>query len=166
MGTVYDVVVVGAGSSGCALAYRLAASSDLRVLLVEAGGPAASPLWHIPLGFAFLLKEHKGNWNYYYLYGLERVGSLTRVEQMGTHWWYVEGARHLLAKQDKKGFWPGGDVQTAFALLFLRRATSGKASMTGGYLGVFVAVGLVSWVGVYRTVRAEVLRLRELDRPA
>jgi peptide/nickel transport system permease protein len=32
----------------------------------------------------------------------------------------------------------------------------------GGYLGVFVAVGLVSWVGVYRTVRAEVMRLRTL----
>lgn len=77
----------------------------------------------------------KGDWHYYYLYGLERVGALTRIEQMGEHWWYLAGARHLLARQQKDGHWPGGgqkrDVKTAFALLFLRRATAGKASTTG-----------------------------------
>lgn len=61
----YDVIVVGAGSAGCALAYRLAASSDLNVALLEAGSPARNPLLHIPLGFVFLLKEHSNNWNYY-----------------------------------------------------------------------------------------------------
>lgn len=30
----------------------------------------------------------------------------------------------------------------------------------GGYVGVFLAVGLVSWVGIYRLVRVEVQRLR------
>jgi ABC-type dipeptide/oligopeptide/nickel transport system permease subunit len=30
----------------------------------------------------------------------------------------------------------------------------------GGYVGVFLAVGLVSWVGIYRMVRSEVQRLR------
>ena len=30
----------------------------------------------------------------------------------------------------------------------------------GGYAGVFLAVGLVSWVGIYRVVRSEVQRLR------
>jgi peptide/nickel transport system permease protein len=30
----------------------------------------------------------------------------------------------------------------------------------GGYVGVFLAVGMVSWVGIYRMVRAEVQRLR------
>ena len=32
--------------------------------------------------------------------------------------------------------------------------------MNGGYVGVFLAVGLVSWVGIYRMVRTEVQRLR------
>jgi len=60
----YDVVVVGAGSAGCALAYRLAKSTRLRILLLEAGSPAKNMMLHIPLGFAFLLKEHKNNWSY------------------------------------------------------------------------------------------------------
>lgn len=30
----------------------------------------------------------------------------------------------------------------------------------GGYLGVFLAIGLVSWVGIYRLVRVEVQRLQ------
>ena len=89
------------------------------------------------LGHHFAVDKNpgKGGWAYYYLYGLERVGSLTRVEQIAGHWWYVEGARHLLKQQNKAGFWPGGgqqrEVRTSFALLFLRRATSGKASTTG-----------------------------------
>ncbi|MFT4512981.1 MAG: hypothetical protein ACI91B_001682, partial [Planctomycetota bacterium] len=89
------------------------------------------------LGHHFAVDKNpgKGDWAYYYLYGVERVGSLTRVEQMGGHWWYVEGARHLIKKQAKDGSWPGGgqlrEVRTSFALLFLRRATSGKAPTTG-----------------------------------
>ncbi|MEM0954897.1 MAG: GMC family oxidoreductase N-terminal domain-containing protein [Pseudomonadota bacterium] len=62
--TANDIIVVGAGSAGCALAYRLAACSDLQVLLLEAGSPARNPAFHIPLGFAFLLKEGANNWNY------------------------------------------------------------------------------------------------------
>ena len=43
-----DVVVVGGGSGGCVVAGRLAAESDARVILVEAGpdyGPRASGRW-------------------------------------------------------------------------------------------------------------------------
>ena len=64
MNNNYDVIVIGAGSAGCAAAWRLATESPLNVLLLEAGSPANNLLLHIPLGFAFLLKPHKNNWAY------------------------------------------------------------------------------------------------------
>ena len=80
-------------------------------------------------------RNPNGGHDYYYLYGLERIGALTNREQFGPHWWYIMGAKHLLATQDKNtGAW--GSVQdTCFALLFLRRATSGHAPTTGGGSG-------------------------------
>jgi choline dehydrogenase len=60
----YDYIIVGAGSAGCALAYRLSRESSRRILLLEAGGKDSSPLIHIPLGFAFLMKNPKVNWCY------------------------------------------------------------------------------------------------------
>ena len=38
MADAYDYIIVGAGTSGCAVAYRLATESDASVLLIEAGG--------------------------------------------------------------------------------------------------------------------------------
>lgn len=40
----FDYVIVGAGSSGCALAYRLATTTDASVLLIEAGPGAIPPV--------------------------------------------------------------------------------------------------------------------------
>lgn len=59
----------------------------------------------------------------YYLYGLERMGMLTGTRWIGTHDWYWEGANHLLALQRENGSW-GNHTANAFAILFLKRATS------------------------------------------
>jgi choline dehydrogenase len=48
----FDVAVVGAGSAGCALAGQLAARTDLRIALIEAGpdyGPRATGVWPLDL---------------------------------------------------------------------------------------------------------------------
>ena len=60
----YDYIIVGAGSAGCALAHRLSREASRRVLLLEAGGKDTFPMIHIPLGFAFMMKNDRVNWCY------------------------------------------------------------------------------------------------------
>ena len=49
----FDHIVVGAGLAGCVLADRLSASSERRVLVLEAGPADWSPLIKMPLGEVF-----------------------------------------------------------------------------------------------------------------
>ena len=65
MSKTYDYIIVGAGSAGCALAWRLSREASHRVLLLEAGGRDSHPMIHVPLGFAFLMKNPKVNWCYH-----------------------------------------------------------------------------------------------------
>jgi choline dehydrogenase-like flavoprotein len=46
----FDYIVVGAGSAGCAMAYRLAQAPGCRVLVLEAGPWDRSPYLRIPAG--------------------------------------------------------------------------------------------------------------------
>jgi 4-pyridoxate dehydrogenase len=50
MTKAFDYIIVGAGSAGCVLANRLTEDADVRVLVVEAGGPDRDPFIHIPVG--------------------------------------------------------------------------------------------------------------------
>jgi hypothetical protein len=77
--------------------------------------PGGSPIWH-----------------YYFLYGLERVGTISGLHDFGPHAWYKEGAEYLIRTQAADGSWKGLNagaaltdpvIDTCFAILFLKRAT-------------------------------------------
>jgi choline dehydrogenase len=62
---IYDYVIVGAGSAGCALAARLSESGKYSVLLLEAG-PPDKHLWiHVPIGYGKTMFNAKYNWQFY-----------------------------------------------------------------------------------------------------
>lgn len=75
--------------------------------------------------FSVTTNPRGGAWLFYYLYGLERMGALAGVRQLGEHDWYDEGSAYLLQLQRANGAWQNGTdlSETCFALLFLRRAT-------------------------------------------
>lgn len=60
---IYDYIVIGAGSAGCAVAGRLAEAGHT-VLLLEAGGKDRNPFIHIPLGYSMLYANPRVNWCY------------------------------------------------------------------------------------------------------
>ncbi|MEE1833034.1 GMC family oxidoreductase [Streptomyces sp. SP17KL33] len=76
--TVFDYIMVGAGSAGCVLAHRLSEDPGTSVLLIEAGGRDTTPLIRMPKGFGKLLGDPRFAWHY----PVEPVGPTGRVE----HW--------------------------------------------------------------------------------
>lgn len=61
----YDYIIVGAGSGGCTLAYRLGADPSSKILVLEAGGPDRSPLIKVPLTWGLILKHRLYDWGYF-----------------------------------------------------------------------------------------------------
>src|SRR5436309_550171 len=60
---MYDYVIVGGGSAGCALAARLSEMPDAKVLLLEAGPRDLDPYIHMPVGF-FKMTGGPLTWGY------------------------------------------------------------------------------------------------------
>ncbi|MFK0292002.1 GMC family oxidoreductase [Streptomyces sp. NPDC090442] len=54
--SAYDYVIVGAGSAGCVLAARLSEDPEVRVAVIEAGGPDTAREIHVPAAFPQLFK--------------------------------------------------------------------------------------------------------------
>lgn len=59
-----DYVVVGAGSAGCALAYRLSESGKFSVLIIEEGGTDAGPLIQMPGALSYPMNMARYDWGY------------------------------------------------------------------------------------------------------
>ncbi|HEX4599158.1 MAG TPA: choline dehydrogenase [Burkholderiaceae bacterium] len=61
----FDYVIVGAGSAGCVLANRLTEDPEVRVAVLEAGGPDHSVVIHMPAAFSLPLANDRYNWYYH-----------------------------------------------------------------------------------------------------
>lgn len=62
-----------------------------------------------------------GNWPFYTLYGMERIGLASGYKYLGTIDWYRNGADKLIAAQQPNGSWGGMTADTCFSVLFLVR---------------------------------------------
>ena len=60
----FDYIVVGAGSSGCVVAARLAERSNRSICVLEAGPRDRHPMIHIPVGWMKLMRNPHLNWMY------------------------------------------------------------------------------------------------------
>jgi choline dehydrogenase-like flavoprotein len=61
---MYDTIIVGGGSAGCALAGRLSEDPARQVALLEAGPADRSVLIHCPGGLAVMAKYQLNGWGY------------------------------------------------------------------------------------------------------
>ena len=59
-----DYVIVGAGSAGCAMAYRLSEAGQ-SVIVIEFGGSDAGPLIQMPGALSYPMNMPRYDWGYW-----------------------------------------------------------------------------------------------------
>ena len=64
MSDTYDFIIIGAGSAGSALAYRLSESGKYTVLVLEAGGTDMNLWVQMPIGYGKAFYDARINWKY------------------------------------------------------------------------------------------------------
>src|SRR5579871_1772044 len=114
-----DVVIVGAGSAGCALAARLSETAGREIVLLEAGGPDRRREIRIPAAFSKLFRSEV-DWNY-----------------------STEPQEHL---DGRRVYWPRGKVVGGSSSLNAMMAIPGHAADYDGWAALGAAVW--SWADV------------------
>ena len=59
-----DFVIIGAGSAGCAMAYRLSENGKHSVLVIEFGGTDAGPFIQMPAALSYPMNMKRYDWGY------------------------------------------------------------------------------------------------------
>ena len=73
--SIYDYIIIGAGSAGCAIAARLSETGQNKILVIEAGpSDEDQELVHVPARFTDTF-ETKFDWNFW---TVEHVGAKVR----------------------------------------------------------------------------------------
>ena len=58
----YDYIIIGAGSAGCVLAYRLGENPSTRILVLEAGGDDRAVIVQMPSALTIPMNTARFNW--------------------------------------------------------------------------------------------------------
>ena len=102
---MYDYVIVGAGSAGCALAHRLTEDGSKRVCLLEAGGSdKGNALISMPGGVIPLVRGILCNWKFWSV--PQPAPPAASTHRLRTN------AKSRRGKRDPVGSWP---LRTAFS---------------------------------------------------